>query len=67
MWGRIQKVEMDEIIDAEGLEEQDHVPEVHALDLGDRVLLQLVLVRPRRVQPTGYRLIIPGRTNSYVQ
>jgi hypothetical protein len=58
---------MDEIIDAEGLEEQDHVPEVHALYLGDRVLLQLVLVRPRRVQPTGYRLIIPGYTTVYFQ
>ena len=45
----VQEVEVNEIVDAEGLEEEDDVAEVHALDLRDGIVLQLVLVRPRCV------------------
>ncbi len=47
----IEEVKVDEVIDAQGLEEQDHIAQVHTLDLRDGVFLQLVLISPRRVQP----------------
>ena len=42
---------MDEIVDAKGLKQKDHVAKVDPLDLGDGIVLQLVLVGPGCVQP----------------
>jgi hypothetical protein len=50
MGRRIEKVKVDEIIDAERLEEQDHVAKVHPLNLRNGIVLQLVLIRPGCVQ-----------------
>lgn len=47
---RIEKVKVNEIVDPERLEQQNDVPEVRPLDLRDRVVLQLVLIGPRREQ-----------------
>ena len=41
---RIEKVEMNEIIDAETLEHEDNIAEVDSLNLRDGILLQFVLV-----------------------
>ena len=48
-WG-VEKVKVDEIIDAEGFEQEDNIPQVHTLNLGHWVLFELVLVGPGCVQ-----------------
>jgi len=50
MRGRIQEIEVDQIVDAERLEQKHHVAQIDALDLRHRVLLQFVFVRPGSVQ-----------------
>ena len=47
---RIQEVEVDQVVDPEGLEEEDDVAKVDPLDLGDGVVLQFVLIGPGCVQ-----------------
>ena len=47
---RIHKVKLEQILHPERLEQQHGVRQVRALDLGDRVLEQLVPVRHLRVQ-----------------
>ena len=49
--GRVKEVEVDEIVDAERLEEEDDVAQVDPLDLRHGVVLQLIGVGPRGVQP----------------
>ena len=48
---RVHKIEMNKVVDPERLEHEDDGAEVGALDLGDRVVLQLVQVGPLSVQP----------------
>lgn len=43
--GRIHKVELEQVLDAERLEEEHRVGEIRALNLGDRVFKKLVAVR----------------------
>ena len=42
---------MDQVVDPKRFEHEDHGAQVGALDLGDRVVLELVEVRPLGVQP----------------
>mmetsp|Transcript_16133 Transcript_16133/g.39288 ORF Transcript_16133/g.39288 Transcript_16133/m.39288 type:complete len:215 (-) Transcript_16133:1352-1996(-) len=49
--GRVHEVEVHKILNPQRLEHQHNVAQVGALDLRDCVLWQLILVRPRRVQP----------------
>mmetsp|Transcript_38970 Transcript_38970/g.96642 ORF Transcript_38970/g.96642 Transcript_38970/m.96642 type:complete len:253 (+) Transcript_38970:657-1415(+) len=48
---RVHEVEMQQVVDAEALEQQHHVAQVGALDLGDHVVLQLVEEGPLGVEP----------------
>lgn len=43
-WRRVEEVEADEIVDAKGFEHKDYGAEIRALNLGNRVLVQLVCV-----------------------
>ena len=52
--GRVQEVEVDQVVDAERLEHEHHVAEVDPLDLGDGVVLQLVGVSPGGVQTEAF-------------
>ena len=54
-WGRIHKVKVDEVVDAQRLEHQHHACQVGALDLRYSVLVQLVLEAPRGEQPEALR------------
>ena len=47
---RVHEVEVQQVVDAERLQQEDDVAEVRPLDLGHGVLLELVRVRPRRVE-----------------
>ena len=51
--GRVHEVELQQVLDAERLEEEDDVGEVRPLDLGDRRHQQLLLVLPVRVEPVA--------------
>lgn len=53
---------MEEVIDAQALQQQHHVAHVGSLDLGHRVGLQLVLERPRREQPEALARLRPSRS-----
>ena len=51
--GRVHEVELQQVLDAERLEEEDDVGEVRPLDLGHRRHQQLLLVLPVRVEPVA--------------
>mmetsp|Transcript_24293 Transcript_24293/g.76457 ORF Transcript_24293/g.76457 Transcript_24293/m.76457 type:complete len:388 (-) Transcript_24293:519-1682(-) len=53
---RVHEVELQQVLDAQGLEQQHHVAEVGALDLRHRVLQHLVPVLPLREEPVA----LPG-------
>ena len=53
MGRRIEKVEMNEIIDAETLEHEDNIAEVDSLNLRDGILLQFVLVEKKYLVHLG--------------
>ena len=53
LWGRVHEVELQEVLDSEGLEQQHHVGEVGALDLRHRGDQHLVLVCRLCVQPVA--------------
>mmetsp|Transcript_15244 Transcript_15244/g.32018 ORF Transcript_15244/g.32018 Transcript_15244/m.32018 type:complete len:437 (-) Transcript_15244:1676-2986(-) len=47
---RVHEVKVKEVIDANGLQHEDHVPEIRPLDLRSVVVVELVLERPLRVE-----------------
>mmetsp|Transcript_1213 Transcript_1213/g.2993 ORF Transcript_1213/g.2993 Transcript_1213/m.2993 type:complete len:328 (-) Transcript_1213:214-1197(-) len=65
--GRVHKIEVDEVIDPQGFEHEHNGAQIGALDLRDRVVFQLVEVRPPRVHSEAFpRGDTPGTASTLV-
>ena len=56
------EVKVHQVVDAEALQHEHDVAKVGALYLGHRVGVQLVLERPRRVQPEALARLLGSTT-----
>ena len=59
---RIEEIEIEQVVDSEGFQHQDDVPQVGSLDFGDRIGQELVVVRVFGIQ--SERFAGPDSTGS---
>ena len=50
MRGRVQEVKVNEVVDTQGLQHQHDIAQVDSLNLGNRIVFQLMLVSPGGVE-----------------